>query len=425
MDYGGLIALALAVLVFGVYSKRLSHGFLTAPMVFAAFGVALGSEALGIMHLEEGAGIVHTTAALTLIVVLFTDASRIELRTLRRQYTLPLRMLALGMPLSLLLGTLAALALFPDFGLFEAALLAAILVPTDAALGQAVVSDPVVPARVRQSLNVESGLNDGIALPAVVVLATLAAAPDHGADSTSLLAYAGRQVILGPLAGVAVGYAGGKLLAWARESGRMNDTFDRISGLTLAFLAYLLAEQIGGNGFIAAFVGGLTLGNTARGVCGSLYQFLETEGELLILVTFLLFGAVLIPPAVTLWSLTTWLYTGLSLTLIRMIPVGLSVLGLRLQPWTPLFLGWFGPRGLASVLFALLILEDAIPHRDEILAVVVATVAASILLHGMSASGLARRYGRYIEARKHPEAHEHLPIQELPLRKQLKQTVPS
>ena len=420
MGHAGLIAVALGILAFGVYSKRLSHGFLTAPMVFAAFGFALGSETLGIMQLEEGAGFVHTTAEITLIVVLFTDASRIELRALRREYALPLRMLAVGMPLSLLLGTLAALRLFPEFGLFEAALLAAILVPTDAALGQAVVSDPVVPARVRQSLNVESGLNDGIALPAVVVLAALAAASDQAADSTSLLAYAGRQVVLGPLAGIAVGYAGGKLLAWARESGRMNATFDRISGLTLAFLAYLLAEQIGGNGFIAAFVGGLTLGNTARGVCGSLYQFLETEGELLILVTFLLFGAVLIAPAVPLWTLSTWLYAGLSLTVIRMIPIGLAVLGLRLKPWTPIFLGWFGPRGLASILFALLIVEDAIPHHDQILAVVVATVAASIVLHGMSASGLARLYGRYIEARKHTEAHESMPIKELPLRKQLR-----
>ncbi len=403
-----VIALATMVLAFGLISRRLQHGVVTAPMVFVVFGLLIGQQPLGLMHAEEAEGAIHLFAEITLILVLFGDATRIDLRALRREYDLPVRMLAIGMPLTIALGTGLALWLVPEFPVFEASLLAAILTPTDAALGQSVVSEPSVPARVRQTLNVESGLNDGIALPVILVLAAFAEPMgEHDLQPFALLT--AKQLVLGPVVGVAVAWLGGQAIELASDRGWMNRAFQQLSGLSLAFLAFAASEWVGGNGFIAAFVGGLTMGNTARDPCGCIYEFLETEGQALILVTFLLFGAVMIGPAVEHWTPEVWLYVALSLTVARMLPVALSLIGLRLQPATFAFLGWFGPRGLASILFGLLIVErTGIALRHEIIAIVVATVLTSVFAHGISAYPAARVYGRHIARRKaDPASPEH------------------
>ncbi len=418
MDTNGLIALGLLILTFGLISKRIQMSALTPPMVFVAFGLAVGSDGLGLVRVSAGANAVHVFAELTLAVVLFLDASRINLARLRHEYHLPLRLLAFGMPLTLLLGTLLALVLFSDLSLFEAALLAAILTPTDAALGQAVVSDPVVPVRIRQTLNVESCLNDGLALPAVLILAALAEAAGQ-AEVTPWVGYTVKQIALGPIVGVAVGYLGGKIIQRASQTGWMNHSFQELAGLALAFLAFGGAGAVGGNGFIATFVAGLTLGNTSRAVCSCLYEFTEVEGQLLVLVTFSLFGALLVGPSVPHWTGKIVLYAALSLTLVRMAPVALGLIGAGLRPVSILFLGWFGPRGLASILFGLLIVErSGIPHREEIFAGVIATVLASVVLHGATAAPAARAYGRRVEALKR-EAEvmpEHVSVAEMPVR---------
>ena len=417
MNAGSLIALASLILLFGLASKRLQAGSFTPPMAFVLYGMLLGAPALGLLEIDAGEGAVHGFAELALILVLFLDASRIDLRKLRSEFDLPLRMLAIGMPLTLLLGAAVALGVFAGLSFVEAALLAAILTPTDAALGQAVVSDPAVPVRIRQSLNVESGLNDGIALPAVLVFAALAEAETR-TDVAPWVQYALLQVGLGPLVGVAVGYAGGKVVSAATARGWMNHDFQQLAGIAIALLCWGVAEEVGGNGFIAAFVGGLTVGNTARHVCSCLYEFTEVEGQLLILITFSLFGAALVWPVVEHWSAATWLYAALSLTVVRMLPVALSLLGTGLHPVSYVFLGWFGPRGLASILFGLLILEHAgIPNRDAIFAAVIATVLLSVALHGVSAAPAARAYARRLQTLRGAEAmEEHKSVTELPLR---------
>ena len=412
-----IAAFAVALLAFGVVSRRAERGVLSAPMVFVLLGLALSEHGLGWLEPALGGGVIHGLAELTLVLVLFTDASRIELSCLRREGSLPARLLGIGLPLTLAVGLLAALLVFPGLGVFEAFLLAAILAPTDAALGQAVVSNPLVPVRIRQSLNVESGLNDGIALPVVLVAASLAGAREGGGDLAYWLWFAGLQLVLGPVAGVGVGLLGGRLVERSMRAGWMNAAFQRLSVLGLALLAFAGAELVGGNGFIAAFVAGLTLGNASRAVCDCLYEFGEAEGQLLTLLVFLSFGAVMVPEAWPYWDARALLYAVLSLTVVRMVPAALSLLGAGLLAPSLAFIGWFGPRGLASILFALIVVEEGrLASGGMIEAVVVLTVLLSTFAHGITAYPLARRYGEFVAAARARAGAEHAPAPELPVR---------
>ena len=321
----------------------------------------------------------------------------------------------------MLAGWGAALWLLPGLSLWAAALLSAILAPTDAALGQAVVTNEQTPLRVRQALNVESGLNDGMALPLVLVFASLAAMVPDQRDWPYWTLFTARQLLVAPVVGIAVGLLGGWLLTWADKRGYSNSTFQDLSSLSLAALAYCLADMAGASGLISTFVAGLTLGNTARKVCDALYEFAEAEGQLFALGAFMSFGAMMAWPAISHATPMHWLYAVLSLTVLRMAPVALSLIGSGLRRPTVYYIGWFGPRGLASILFAMLILEGSkIPGQWTVLTVVGLTVFLSVILHGLSAWPLSRAYGKISEswpsADTQTPAGEHLEAGELPLR---------
>ena len=415
MDLISIAVVTAGLLAFALVSGRLQGTIVTAPLVFILFGFAIGPGGLGIASVDPGHSAIHFIAEFTLILVLFTDAARIDLGRVKRDHNLPVRMLVIGLPLAILFGTAIATQLFPNFTLWEAALLAALLAPTDAALGQSVVSAKVVPIRIRQAINVESGLNDGIVLPAVLLLAALAGTAAEASGAGDWIRFGLLQVTLGPIVGIVVGYLGARLLDLAAEREWASNAFQGIGILALAVFTYVAAELIGGNGFIAAFVGGMVFGNTLRHLCTFLFEFMETEGQLLMLITFLVFGAALLPEGLAHANLSVVLYAVLSLTVIRMIPIALSLLGSGVRLPTQLFLGWFGPRGLASILFVLLILEEsAVPHRDELLAITVITVALSALLHGITAAPLANAYGRLTASMG--ECEENQPAAELPLR---------
>lgn len=389
-----LAIVALGLLGYAAISRRTAGSALTAPMFFTALGYLVHLLLGGHVELLMEADSVHLLAEITLVVVLFTDASQIDLRELRRDPVLPVRLLAIGLPLTIALGTLGAVLLFPSMGWWEAGLIAAILAPTDAALGQAVVSNPSVPDRVRRALNVESGLNDGIALP-VVLLCLYAVEMQHlhEAGTGYWVRFVAMQLGLGPVIGAAVGWLGGRLVSRASASGWMSRTFEQLSAIGIAVLAFAAAEIAGGNGFLAAFVAGITLGNTARAVRRCLVDFGETEGQLLTLVTFTTFGALMVPFAVDHFDVAVAGYALASLTVIRAVPVALSLLGVSLTIRTVGFLAWFGPRGIASLLYALVVVERAtMGVVEEVLAVVTTTVLLSVLLHGVTAAPLARRY---------------------------------
>jgi NhaP-type Na+/H+ or K+/H+ antiporter len=410
--------LALGVLAFGLFSKRFQRGILTPPIAFVALGLLLSDLGLGLGPLTEGHEALHLLAELTLVVILFTDAVRIDLNLLRREHDLPVRLLAVGMPLTILAGTGVAVLLFPSWSIWVAALLAAVLAPTDAALGQAVVSSPKVPVRIRQTLNVESGLNDGIALPVVLIFFSIACATNEVHTVSYWVRFIILQLTMGPLVGALCGYGGGKLLDLARDRGWMSKVFQDLSTLSLALLAFSVAGLLGGNGFIAAFCAGLTLGNVSA-AGDEVEEFAEAEGQLLSLLIFCAFGALMVPEALRHLSWQTVLYAILSLTVIRMLPVALALLGKGLKPATVGFLGWFGPRGIASILFTLLVLEGLDQNNHgEVVTVVMLTVLLSVVAHGVSASPLAAWYAGVAEAGgDKPEMMEELrKVTEMPLR---------
>ncbi len=411
MDSTTIFWIALFVLMYGLVSKRLERTVITPPMVFVTLGLIFGGSALSELGMHADRGAVHVLAQLTLVLVLFGDAARIDLRALRNELGLPVRLLAVGMPLTIVSGVAVAKLLFPQLTWFECAALGAILAPTDAALGQAVVRAPSVPLRIRQALNVESGLNDGIALPIVLIFAALASMGGGEAHTAAeWVRFAALQVTLGPIAGLVVAWVGGSLIAGADSRGWMDGRFTRLTGIAIALLSFAGAELIGGNGFIAAFVAGMTLGNSQRGKCEYLYNFLEAEGALLALLVFLLLGLLLAWPAIAESDARMWLYAALSLTVIRVVPVAISLVGSGLRRPSMVFLGWFGPRGLASLLFAILILEEAaLPHEGLVFNVVVLTVLSSVFAHGMSAAPAARKYGeRASDAQACPAENENV-----------------
>lgn len=415
MDTQAFAIIAAGVVLFGVVSRRLEASPLTGPMIFAAFGLLIGGAVLGVADLDFGHGFVHGLAEVTLVLVLFSDAARIDLRVVRRDHDLPVRMLLIGMPLIIVCGTLVGLALPLGLGLWEAALLAAILAPTDAALGQSVVASPLVPARIRQALNIESGLNDGIALPLVLLFACFASLAHATEDGRNWVVFGAMQITLGPLVGAAVGWGAARLIDGAVKAGWMAESYQGPAILGVALLAFAGAELIGGNGFIAAFVAGMVFGNQVRERCGFLFEFAEAEGHLLTLLTFLIFGAAILPEAFGHAGPMVLLYAVLSLTAVRMIPIAVSLIGAGLRAPTVGFLAWFGPRGLASILFALFILEEAeTPGAETVLVTVVATVALSILAHGLSAAPAAKWYGNLIGQRR--EARESEAVTEMPTR---------
>ena len=414
METVGIIA--VAIIGFGLVSQRVQRGVVTPPMVFVLFGILVGPRALGLVDASLESHWIYLLAELALILVLFTDAARIDLQLLCREHDLPIRMLLLGLPLTIALGTMVGALLFGQFSIWEAAVLAAMLAPTDAALGQAVVSNPRVPVRIRQALNVESGLNDGMMLPVLLVLVATVGAAEPDQTAAYWVRFAALQVTLGPLVGLAVGYGCGKVVDRAAASGWMSRTFEQLSAIGIALLAFSLAEAVGGNGFIAVFCAGLAVGNFVRRLCTHLYEFAEAEGQLLTLLIFLVFGVAMVPVALDHVDMVVVLYALLSLTVVRMVPVALSLLGKRLRGDTIVFLGWFGPRGIASILFALLVVEESeLSSREEILAIVVVVVLLSVLAHGLTASPAARWYAARVED-PDPGMTEHDMVREMPLR---------
>lgn len=389
----GIVIIAIAVLAYALVSERLKETIVTPPMAFAAFGLLISS--FGIQSFELSHGPILVLAEITLILILFSDAARIDLRLLLRDHDLPLRMLLIGMPLTILLGTLVAMALPLGLNWTEAALLAAVLAPTDAALGQSVVSNPNVPVRIRQTLNVESGLNDGLAVPFVFLFAALAVGGDGGGDAAHHATFTLQQIILGPLIGAAVGWFAAKLMDRAARAGWLTETFEGPAVLATVGLAYASAELVHGNGFMSAFVAGLVFGYAVGRRCKFILEFAEAEGQALALMAFLVFGAAMLPEIAGHVSWQMVLYAILSLTAIRIIPIALSLMGSGVSGVTMAFLGWFGPRGLATVLFSLIVLERLkSPGAETILTIAILTVAISIVAHGVTAAPLARLYGR-------------------------------
>jgi sodium/hydrogen antiporter len=390
MSVSDLAIVAALIFIWATLSARLERFDVTAPITFVLAGLLLTHGPLAPLGFAPSHEVVKTLAEATLILVLFCDASRVGLRDLRTDMGLCVRLLAIGLPLTIGLGTLIALPVAGGASLWLALLVGAALAPTDAALGAGMMVNPAVPVRIRRLINVESGLNDGIATPFVLIALAGLGSSGHGAGAAGAAA----ELALGVAIGVVVGGVGGYVVKVASDRGWVAGSFAGSAVLALAVCAYACALAFHGNGFIAAFVGGLAY-RAAGGERGErMVPFVEETSALVSLLVWLAFGAVAVVPA---FESLTWpdvLYAVLSLTLIRMVPVAIAQAGARLGRTTVAFVGWFGPRGLASVVFALLALEE-IGQRaaGSAITIIGFTVLLSVVAHGVTADPLARRYG--------------------------------
>jgi sodium/hydrogen antiporter len=398
-----LAIVALAVLAVASVSRRIAGTTVTPAMLFVGIGLLVGPRVLDELDLASTSSTVQTLAEATLALVLFSDASRINLSKLRRDANVPVRLLAIGLPLTIVLGALAALPIFGQLSVEEALILAVVLAPTDAALGQAVVTERRVPVRIRQGLNVESGLNDGICVPLLFIAVAAADVQSDltgGRDASTLLL---EEIGYGIVGGVAAGLIVFAIVRYAGGRQLIEGAWLRVIPAAGAALAYGIATGLDGSGFIAAFIAGGVFGGLLHRDPAEENQLVDEVGSVLNGATFLVFGAVLLGPALGELSWDLLLYAVLSLTVVRMLPVAIAMLGTRARPVTLAFMGWFGPRGLASIVFAVIVLEEAsLPHEQTILTAIYLTVGLSVLLHGITAAPWARRYGRWYAA--HPRA---------------------
>jgi len=396
-----LAIIAAAVLAVAAISRRLTGTPLTAAMVFARVGVIAGPLVLDGVTSAPAGEAVRTLAEATLAVVLFADASRIKPRLLRREYVVPLRLLGVGLPLTIALGTLLASLIFVQLSLTEAIVLAILLAPTDAALGEAVVTEPRLPSRIRQGLNVESGLNDGICVPLLLIALAAAEVEDKAASGHHALRIVAEQIGYGILGGAAAGMAATAVVIIAYRRHLVTDSWLQVIPVAGAGLAYGIAVALGGSGFIAAFVAGAIFGGVVSRESEEASRLSEELGGLLGGITFLIFGAVLLGPSLEHLSWQIALYAVLSLTLVRLLPVAVAMIGTGARMPTVGFLGWFGPRGLASIVFAVIVVEEAhLPGAQTILTTTYVTIGLSVLAHGITAAPLAGRYARWFES--HP-----------------------
>ncbi|MDH4550423.1 cation:proton antiporter [Pseudomonas sp. BN607] len=392
--YQNLAVLTALLVLYASLAGALESKPVNGPLVFLLAGLAAGPSGLGLLNLSLDRNDLRLLAELTLSIVLFNDAAKADLGQLRQSSSLPLRLLALGLPLTLIAGWLAAWLLFPQMPWLEMALLSTILAPTDAALGKAVVSNPEVPANVRESLNVESGLNDGICVPVLLLLLALL----MEAHSTMPFALAGyffvEELGIGVLTGAALALLVGGLFRLSQRHCLQIEAWQQLVMPALALLSFACAQALGGSGFIAAFCAGLLTGYLFNRETQPLIVTGESCGEALSLLTWVVFGAYVAPKASQILSPSVWFYALASLSLVRMLPVWLSLAGSTLSAESRLFIGWFGPRGLASIVFAILILGAPLQEGGTIIACAIACVMLSVVLHGVSALPGARRLGR-------------------------------
>ncbi len=392
--YQDLAILALFILVYSSVAGRVERTWVSGPIVFTIFGLLIGPVGLDLITFKADREALSTLAELTLALVLFIDAADADMGVLRKTKALPVRLLLIGLPLTILLGFGVGVLLVEKLSLFEVALLATMLAPTDAALGKGVVTNEAVPDAVRQGLNVESGLNDGICVPILFVFLALATgkAGEGGPWQLAMMLVA-EEIGIGLAVGLVLTTMAGLLLKFAKGQGWLTHTWIQVPVVALALGCFAVAQFLGGSGFIAAFSGGFLFGVLTKQARDEFLRAAEGTGDTLALITWVIFGSAVVGQAVGQFSWLILLYAVLSLTLIRMLPVFLSLTGTGMSTEGKLFVGWFGPRGLASIVFGVMVVNANLPNSGSIAMIVVCTIMLSILGHGITANPWAKAFG--------------------------------
>ncbi len=387
--YTNLAVVALFAFVYSVTSRGLAKTPFNGAIIFTLFGLVVSPLGFDVLHLDIEGESIRLLAELTLALVLFTDAANANLSVLKKNYRIPESLLLIGLPLTILLGFLAGLAFFHELNMLELLILAAILAPTDAALGSAVVSDKRVPAPIREGLNIESGFNDGICVPILLTFLALAT-KESGSEQPFMLAvtFALEEIGIGILVGASVTLVGAFLLKAGVRFKLAGEIWLELPVISLSLACFATAQMLGGSGFIAAFSGGLLFGGLPWQHKEGYLEAAEAAGNVFSLITWVIFGAAVISKALGSFTWQSLTYALLSLTVIRMVPVYISLGRSRLKKDEKLFVGWFGPRGLATVVFGVMVANADLPHGDTLVITAVCAIVLSILLHGISANPL-------------------------------------
>jgi len=400
--YIELAVLALFIFCYSLVAGRVERAATSGPIVFVVAGLLMGPLGLGWFDGDVSNTELRVLADLTLASILFIDAANADLAVLKRQFRIPTRMLLFGLPGVIFLGTIIAAVLFDTLSLFEAAILGTILAATDAALGKAVITNKAVPSQIREGLNIESGLNDGLCVPILFVFIALALGSGTEGGGTQLaLKLVIQELGIGLVVGVGFTAIGTWALRWCWNQGWVTEIWMQVTAVALAIACFSVAQSLHGSGYIAAFTGGLLFGFKAKESTHKLVLAAEGTGETLALMTWMLFGAIVIGQSVQHFTWEMLVYALLSLTVIRMLPIFLSLSGTGENTASKLFLGWFGPRGLASIVFAIIVINKGVPEGKFIAMVVVLTVFFSLVAHGVSANPLAKLLGQKESMKKH------------------------
>lgn len=394
MVYQNLLILALFILLYGLFAKRIEQTFISGPILALIVGLVFGPMLLDLFGLALETEEYRVIAELALALVLFTDASKANLAVLKKNAGIPIRLLSIGLPLNIVFGMIAAYLLFKGFSWIEVGILATMLAPTDAALGKAVVTNPKVPSKIREALNVESGLNDGISVPVLFFfIAILSSQSGDGLSSFYGLQLLAEEVGIGLLAGLGITFSIVWIAHYSNAHKWISESWKPVIVIALSFSCFTAAQIAGGSGFIACFAGGFLYGtiNNKYKLASSAVESAEGAGDAMSLITWIIFGAFVIGNFHSNFSWEMVLYAVLSLTVIRIIPVFLSLINTEISFKEKLFMGWFGPRGLATIVFAIIVLDVELPHGSIVITTVVYTVLLSVILHGLSAIPFIKR----------------------------------
>ena len=392
MHHSTPLVLTVLVLAYAVVSEQVNRRFIAPALIFMLAGMALGPFGFGVLDAGPATEGYTVLAQLALTVILFNQAAKLRLNRIRERSPVSLRLLVIGIPLTVLLSTLTAAVVLPVLPWWEAVALAAIVAPTEVALIEALLDDSRIPERVRQALSVESGFYDGFALAILLVAMGLASQrtdPNH----THWIQFIFSTEILSLLAGAAVGLVGGWVVTWSRRSQWMTDTWAQLATLALAFVCFQLGEWLQASGFVAAFTGGLAFSFISRRNDDELpTQVSDATGQLLELLVFAMFGAFAVIDG---WRNADWrivLFSVLALFMVRIVAVLVALVRTSMPMSSRLFIGWFGPRGIGPLVLGLLVINRGEIERAGLIGTVgVVTVSLSLVLHSLSTAPGIRR----------------------------------
>ena len=391
--YEYLFLFAVLIFLYSIFATRIEKMLVNGPFLFMVVGIILGPLVLNAVDLKISGDEYETLANLALALVLFTGAASVDLEVLKSSVTIPARLLFIGLPLTIISGFITGYFIFNDLLIIELAILATVLAPTDAALGEAVVKDQVVPAKVRNALNVESGLNDGISVPIFLLL--LAFLKVHAIDEVTWqfgLGLFAKEIGIGLAVGSVVMYLGARLLLFAEVRKWIGTAWKPAIVISLALSCFALADILGGSGFIACFTGGFIYGAVNKKYKSNLQEHAEGLGNVLTFLIWIIFGSFIISTYFRDFTWPVLLYSLISLTLVRIVPVMIALTRSKVTLKEKLFIGWFGPRGLASIVFAVMLLDAHLPQENTVILTIICTVMLSVILHGITANPLVNSF---------------------------------